>query len=125
MIEFKFSVPLIPPSVNHYKKPRAGGGWFVTKDAKAFIDAVCIFSGRPKCLIDSSFYEVGLTLYVEARRLKAGDIDNFFKVSFDALAQAGIIRDDRYITRCSSVKLPTENRNDERTEFVVRGRSEP
>ncbi len=122
-----FAVPLVPPSVNHYKMPRKAGGFFVIKEAQAFIDAVAMI-GRTAALvapIPGDFYEVELTVYVHRKRFLRGDSDNMEKVAFDALTKAGVIKDDRYITRHTHNRVPVELAAQERTEYVIIGRKEP
>jgi Holliday junction resolvase RusA-like endonuclease len=119
----RFSVPLLPASVNHYKIPNGRGGWFKTKASQAFTDAVCIF-GRPQRnagVFAAEFYEVDLVFAVEEKHFLRCDSDNFEKLAFDGLKAAGIIRDDRYIVFHSNRKIPVATRNEERTEYVVTG----
>jgi Holliday junction resolvase RusA-like endonuclease len=119
----RFSVPLLPASVNHYTIPNGRGGWFKSKASQAFTDAVCIF-GRPQrnaSVFDAEFYEVDLVFAVEEKHFLRCDADNFEKLAFDGLKAAGIIRDDRYIVFHSNRKIPVATRNEERTEYVVTG----
>jgi len=37
--QLQFAVPLLPPSVNHYKRPKRGGGFFREKLARALEEA--------------------------------------------------------------------------------------
>jgi Holliday junction resolvase RusA-like endonuclease len=126
--ELHFSVPLVPPSVNHYKQPNGRGGYFVTKEAKSFIDAVCMI-GKTKAVqlpIPGKFYEVILLVHVQEKRFLRGDSDNMEKVAFDAISKhAGIVRDDRYITRHTHRRIPVPFAAQERTEYTIIGREEP
>ncbi len=134
-LELRFSVPLIPPSVNHYKQPKARGGYYITAEAKAFIDAVPVFArpaapkswpwwgvdpktahGKPARL----FYEVELTFHIHRPRYLAGDSDNLEKVAFDALTTCGAITDDRYVKYHSNRAVPVESPADQRTEYALR-----
>lgn len=122
-----FTVPLIPPSVNHYKLPNGRGGYYVTKPAQAFIDAVCIFA-KPKAKtlpIGGRYYHVEITVYVRRAMFHRLDSDNMEKLLFDALTTSGVIRDDRYVTYHAHQRLPVELAAQERTEYVVTGREEP
>lgn len=122
-----FSVPLVPPSVNHYKLPNGRGGYYVTKEAQAFIDAVCMIS-RPKAKtlpIAGKYYHVTLTVYVRRAMFHRLDSDNMEKLLFDALTKSGVIRDDRYVTYHTHKRTPVELAAQERTEYVVTGREEP
>ena len=90
-----FTVPLLPPSVNHYKKPNGRGGWFVTDEAKAFINAVWLFCKRQHC--DAQYYAIQIKVGVTEKQFARGDLDNLAKVSIDALAASRVIKDDRYV----------------------------
>ena len=113
-------VPLLPPSVNHYKNPRSGGGYFRTPAAKAFSDAVYYFS-RQAPQLAGKFYSVELEFSIARERFLRCDADNLEKVAFDALTNARIISDDRYIVRHTNVKRMVANRFEEQTKFVVEG----
>lgn len=120
----RFEIPLVPPSVNHYKQPRKNGGWFITKEAQAFIDAVCMI-GRtqvPNLPIVGQYYEVWIVVYLRTSRFHSVDSDNMQKVEFDALTKAGIVRDDRYITRHHHRRLIGIT---ERTCYFIRGLEQP
>jgi Holliday junction resolvase RusA-like endonuclease len=125
--EFQFSVPLIPPSVNHYKMPRKQGGFFITKEAQAFIDAVCMIgrTAAPRLPIPGKFYAVTITVYVSRKKFLRGDSDNMEKLLFDALTKSGLITDDRYVTRHQHNRLPVELASQERTAYTISGREEP
>jgi Holliday junction resolvase RusA-like endonuclease len=115
VMHLNFSVPLIPPSVNHYKVRR----FYNSPEAKAFIDAVCIFSHKQA--VGGKFYEVDLTYYLPENQIWKCDSDNFEKVSFDALKTAGVISDDRYIVSHHNHKRAVKDPRDARTEYTVRG----
>lgn len=121
-----FTVPLIPPSVNHYKRPRLMGdltrGFYVTKEAQAFIDAVCMLSGRQ--LVPGRYYQVSIQFHIPAAEFHRCDVDNFSKVSCDALTTAGLISDDRYISDLHLVKRPVTEPQDARTVYQILGREQ-
>lgn len=117
-----FSVPFVPPSVNHYKKPDGRGSWFMTKEARAFIEAVTIFSNRRP--VAGPFFHVDLRFYLPAKSFLKMDADNFEKVSFDALTIAGVIPDDRYVTRHTNQKLSVQDPEKIRTVYVIRGKKD-
>lgn len=121
-----FSVPLIPPSVNHYKRPRLNQdltrGFYKTAEAQAFIDAVCILSGRQP--IAGRFFEVWVKFYLPAESFLRFDADNFSKVSCDALTDAGLIPDDRYITDLHLAKRRALDAQDVRTVYQILGMEE-
>ena len=119
---FHFSVPLLPPSVNHYKKPSSRGGWFRTAAAVNFIDAVCIYSG--KCKVTGNFYALELWFFLgpSKRNLSSNDVDNFQKVAIDALVRAGIIKTDGRILDLHLHKRFVGTDREERTEYFIYGR---
>ncbi len=123
----RFSGPLIPQSVNHYKMPNGKGGYYVTKEAKAFIDAVAVIgrTAARELPIAGRYYEVQLIVAVRRAMFHRVDSDNMEKLLFDALTKAGIVKDDRYITRHTHNRVPVELAAQERTEYTVIGREEP
>jgi hypothetical protein len=59
--EISFTVPLVPPSVNHYKKPRKfGRGFYVTKEAIAFKEAVALIARKAQIRADA----YGVVLFI-------------------------------------------------------------
>jgi Holliday junction resolvase RusA-like endonuclease len=117
----KFSVPLLPPSVNHYRQPRRGGGWYRAADAIAFVDAVCIFSHR--IMVTGNFYEVSLTFHLgpNKQKLSSNDLDNFLKVALDSLARARVIVNDGRVLDLTVHKRFCSTDREERTDFSVEG----
>lgn len=88
-----FTVPLIPPSVNAYVRHTLKGKHYVTKEAKAFKEAVVIFARGAQVRSDSYRVELQIFLGKDDR----GDVDNFCKVSLDSLVDAGVIHSDAAI----------------------------
>lgn len=126
MIEVVFTVPLVPPSVNHYKRSKKGGGFFRSPEATAFIDAVCIFAGRaPDEFYKSDFYEVDMTVFLEPAsyaRMKSNDVDNFLKIGIDALAHARVVHNDGAIVDLHVHKRQAKDSRSTRTEYHVLGK---
>ena len=118
----RFSVPLLPPSVNHYKQPKRGGGWYRAADAIAFVDAVCVFSHR--MMVTGNFYDVELTFHLgpKKHKLSSNDLDNFLKVALDSLARARVIVNDGRVLELSVHKRFVSTDREERTDFSVEGR---
>lgn len=126
-----FSVPLLPPSVNHVWKRKRNGGMYLSAEAKAFGDAVAMLA-RPH-VTDSwpvpqqrhsydppIFYELELTVYVREKSYLRLDADNFSKCAVDSLTKARLITDDRYIKKHTTIMLPVKDAADERTQYVIR-----
>lgn len=110
----KFTVPLVPPSVNSYVRHTRKGRHYVSKEAKAFKEAVAIF-GRGQTIRAES-YEVRLSIYLG--RNGRGDADNFGKVCLDGLVEGGIIRSDADVDRLTIEKF--RDRENPRTEIEVK-----
>lgn len=122
-MSFDFSVPLLPPSVNHYKNPSRGGGWHRAADAIAFVDAVAIFSRRQK--VTGTIYAITLTFHLGPERSKGqNDLDNFLKVAIDALVRAGVIVNDARVLELHAYKRFCDSAREERTEYSITGFSE-
>jgi Holliday junction resolvase RusA-like endonuclease len=109
------TIPGIPPSVNHYRGlNRRAGRFYVRKPAIAFkADVALMLAGRkmPK----AKAYRVEVTIYLP--KGKRGDVDNFAKVTLDALQAAGAIRSDALIAEFSSKKL--RDAANPRTEITI------
>jgi len=114
----EFTVPLVPPSVNHVWNAKRGGGFYKDAAAEAFSDAVCLLS-RHCGRLTGKFYSVDLEFSLARNRFLKFDADNFEKVAFDSLKAAGIISDDRYIVRHTNIKRVVASRAEEQTRFVV------
>ena len=113
-----FSIPLLPPSVNLYKKPRRKSRqWYVDTKAKAFFAAVGYLG--PKEMIVGEFYQVHLTFRFQRNNFLRGDLDNLLKVAVDSLVKNRIISDDRYIIRLLAYKCTAASREEEGTEFEI------
>jgi Holliday junction resolvase RusA-like endonuclease len=119
---FRFTVPLLPPSVNHYKKPKRGGGWYRASESVTFVDAVCVFSG--KTLVTGNFYSVEIFFFLgpSKRNLSSNDLDNFQKVGIDALVRAGVIKTDGRILDLHLHKRFAATDREEGTVYVITGR---
>jgi Holliday junction resolvase RusA-like endonuclease len=120
-----FTVPLVPPSVNHYKKPRGGGlhGFYVTAEGRAFKDAVAIFArGRSVSPVTESARDrvrYQLEVRVVLGRKQRGDGDNFWKCIADGLVEANVIHSDARVRRWI-LEVEDGDRLNPRTEICVR-----
>jgi len=110
----RFTVPLVPPSVNHYKVPIwKRRGFYVTAEAKAFKAAVGIF--RRGAVFGAADCEVRIRVYLG--KGGRGDADNFGKVCLDSLVDCGVIKSDAAVKR-----INIEKHRDwyaPRTEFTI------
>lgn len=125
-----FTVPLVPPSVNHAYLPTmytgkdgyAHRGKKLSKDAKAFRDAVAIFArGRTVAPATdkerrSVKYAVQIDVYLGVGQ--RGDADNFSKIAVDALVKCGVIHSDAFMRSCLVI-VHKEDRLNPRTEYAV------
>jgi crossover junction endodeoxyribonuclease RusA len=109
----KITVPLIPPSVNHYCKHTRNGRHYVTKEAKAFKEAVYFFSRGLS--VSAKRFEVTLRFFVG--RNQRLDIDNAAKVPLDSLVASRIIHSDAAVDKLTIEKGRDER--DPRTEITV------
>ena len=128
-----FAVPyLIPPGGNHYKQPckyigRDGSlhlGFKVTKDAKAYYDAVAIFArGRtvaPQTDAERRKVRYGVRIDVYLPPKGRGDFDNFWKCGLDALVRCGLIHSDAAVDGDNSkCVVHKDQRDNPRTEYLV------
>lgn len=107
-------IPLIPPSVNHYKLRTRKGVTFVSAEAKAFKAAVGLFARGAR--VRAGEYEVRLGIYLG--KGNKGDVDNFAKCCLDGLTEAGVIHSDAAIVSLTIQKF--RDREKPRTEITVR-----
>ena len=119
---FRFTVPLLPPSVNHYRGVSKNGGFYRKREAVAFVDAVCVISR--KTMVTGNFYTVEIFFFLgpSKRNLSSNDLDNFQKVGIDALVRAGVIKTDGRILDLHLHKRFVATDRDQRTEYFVSGR---
>jgi Holliday junction resolvase RusA-like endonuclease len=108
-----FTVPLVPPSVNHYKMRTKRGVTFVSSEAKAYKQAVALFARGMEVLSDT--FEVEVIVY--QGKGDKGDVDNYAKCVLDGLKEAGVIHSDDAITDLHMRKR--RDRNAPRTEITV------
>jgi crossover junction endodeoxyribonuclease RusA len=111
MIEF--SVPLIPPSANHYVKHTRTGRHYVTSEAKAFKEAVAL-CGRGRSM-RATAYSVAIAIFLG--KGQKGDLDNFAKCCLDAIVDAGIIDTDAKVNSLALSK--TRRVQDPHTEIRI------
>lgn len=127
--QVRLVIPLLPPSVNHYKEPtvvRTPNGpvksFRLTGEAKAFRDAVCIFAGGQTIAPstnkerDSVRYALTATVYLgPGQRL---DGDNCWKCIADSLQKARVIHSDSRVRRWL-LHIEDCDRDNPRTEILA------
>jgi len=110
----EFTVPLVPPSVNHYKKPRGRGhGYYVTAEAEAFKRAVALCARGQS--VSAKTYELEARVYLGHKQ--RGDGDNFWKVISDALVEARCIHSDAAVV--TWILHKARDRANPRTEILI------
>lgn len=100
--KFYLSIPLVPPSVNHYKTRFRNGNTVVSKSALAFKDAIALLI-RGKFAQGKTF---AVSMTITLGQGDRGDIDNYPKLVMDGLALAAAFRNrkgealsDAHVTR--------------------------
>lgn len=107
------TVPLTPPSGNHYVKHTRLGRHYVTAEARAFFEAIALLCRRQR--VRGKAYKVELWVYLGKRQKL--DLDNASKCALDGLVKAEVIDTDAKI-----VNLHLYKRRDSakpRTEIVI------
>jgi len=110
MRELEFTVPLAPPSVNHYKMRSRDGHYYVTDEATAFKQAVAVAARGRRVRQAFHSVEIYRTLGPKQRL----DLDNCAKVVLDGLAEGGQIHSDAAVTM-----LVLHKRRGERPETFI------
>lgn len=114
---WRFSVPLVPPSVNHYKMRSKHGHWYVSAEAIAFKEAVALFARQ--YAMPAAHYELEATIYLG--KGQRGDGDNFWKCIADGLVECGAILSDARIT--DWIMHKRRDPANPRTEIIIRGKA--
>ena len=115
-MEVSFTVPLVPPSVNHYWKHTRSGRHYVTAEGRAYKEAVALFA-RGQSLA-SKRYELEAVIYLGYGQ--RGDGDNFWKAIADGLVEAGVIHSDAAVT--DWILRKRRDRANPRTEITVKAK---
>ena len=106
------TIPLEPPSVNHYKLPNKGGGWRLSEQARAFKDAVCLLA-RACDPCPWPYHSVSV-VYVLGPKTRL-DVDNGAKLVLDGLQASGIIRNDSDVLNLTQHKRRCRDPRDAHT----------
>ncbi len=113
--EVSFTVPMVPPGVNHYVRHTKQGIHYIAKESKDFKMLVLCAAQRQSIRADA--YELETTVYLGKGH--RGDLDNFCKLIADSLVKASVIDSDAKITRWTMGK--DRDWSNPRTEITVRG----
>ena len=124
----RFTIPEVPPSVNHYKKPikiRTSNGictsFALTPEAEAFQmltklycrGASLIPPGLDPVTLNTELrdtrYSLHATVYLGPKQ--RGDGDNFWKCIADSLVLAGVIHSDARVRRWYMEVIDTDRKN--------------
>ena len=86
-----------PPSNNHYKHPRRGGGYYLTDKARAYHNEVfyIVRCKKREENLDTARLSVTVKAYPPDRRKR--DLDNIWKVLLDSLQASDVFKDDSQI----------------------------
>ena len=93
-------VPGTPPSVNHYARHTRTGKHYLMGEAAAF--KYSVYHAAKGRSVDAKKYAVAVTIYLGHNQ--KGDIDNFLKVTLDALVYAKVIKTDAAIMSLQVLK---------------------
>lgn len=121
MSTLRVTVPLTPPSVNHYMKHRvatingiATVMTYPSKEAKEWWRAVGICAGGRSLI--ANWFEVAYVVYQGSN--ERGDVDNYGKCILDSIVKAGVIDSDHKVTALHAYKV--RDRANPRTEIFIR-----
>jgi hypothetical protein len=130
-----FTVPyLCPPSVNHAYLPTmytgkdgyGHRGRKLSKEAKAYYDAVAIFARRrtvaPATDAERRKVQYAVTVDVYLGPNQRLDADNGGKCAVDALVKAGVIHSDAFVAPFT-INPHRDDRSNPRTEYLVTRKS--
>lgn len=122
MTELSLTIPIEPPSGNHYKAYRVIGkhaSWYLTQEAKDWHGRV-MWAAIGKCRMNMEVggkaHEVTYTVYQGSG--SRGDVDNYAKVILDGLVKAGVLKSDASVVAMHAYKF--RDRENPRTEIKVR-----
>lgn len=112
----KLTIPMLPPSANHYKKYRVVGRnvhWYLTAQAIAWREAVCMYAKGKQ--LPKTCYSVRITVF--RGKGDRGDVDNYAKVVLDSLQKCGVLGNDDWVQELIIVKQ--RDIENPRTEIVI------
>lgn len=111
-----FTVPLIPPSVNHYKTRFRNGRTVVSQEALAF-KAELALAAKHQYVVGKEF---SVDMLIVLGKGEKGDVDNFPKLVLDGLAACGFARGRRSTPMRKSLYKTLRNGRMRQCEISVR-----
>jgi len=114
MQELRLTIPMEPPTVNHYVKHTRTGRHYKTALAKEW-DKVCALFIQADEVVGNT-HEVEYTVF--QGKGSRGDVDNYGKCVIDSLVRSGVLRSDATVT--DMIARKRRDRENPRTEIVVR-----
>ena len=85
----RFTVPMVPPNLNHYVRHTRTGRHYVTKEATAFKSALAVYARGAS--VHGKAFDVSLLIVLGAKERL--DVDGGIKLCLDGLADCGAFRD--------------------------------
>jgi crossover junction endodeoxyribonuclease RusA len=114
MTEISLTIPLEPPTVNHYVKHARNGRHYKTKEALSWLSTVTTLAMGQR--VDGKSHEVSYVVF--QGHGSRGDVDNYAKCILDSLVGAGVLRSDATVIDMRASKR--RDRENPRTEIHVR-----
>jgi Holliday junction resolvase RusA-like endonuclease len=114
MIELRLTIPLEPPTVNHYVKHTRMGRHYITKQAQDWLKTVSLFANGMH--VEGKEHFISYTVY--QGHGSRGDVDNYAKCVIDSLVKAGVLKTDSSVIEMNAKKQ--RDRDNPRTEILVR-----
>ena len=108
---YTFTVPAVPPSLNHYTGQRKGGGRYKKPAADAYGFLVLNeWAKKYHEQVKATAYSLDIVIQLrKGRKGRQPDLDGMAKLAIDALVQCGIIQDDVRVTKLAMEKRQGES----------------
>lgn len=114
MTELSLTIPIEPPTVNHYVKHTRTGRHYTTPKADAWKSAVAIIAKGQ--MVTGKAHEITYTVYQGYK--SKGDVDNYAKCILDSLVKAGVLKSDASVVSLHAHKV--RDRVNPRTEIHIK-----
>jgi crossover junction endodeoxyribonuclease RusA len=121
-----FTVPIVPPDLNHYVRHTRNGRHYVTNEALGFKAMLAIY-------VHGEFVQAksfAVRILIVLGKGQRGDVDGFQKLVLDGLADAGVFRgpkgnrlSDAYVDELHCKRDRKERPNEGRTVITVKERT--